>query len=208
MSVTVVLADDHTMVRTGLRLLLERHDMEVVAEAGDVESALRYVRGHRPDVLVLDLNMPGDPVLPAIPHVADASPGTRVVVLTMQESPGYAREAFGAGACGYVLKEAAESALVAAIEAALAGDSYVDPAVGARLAKLGSTPPGPPDGLTERELEVLRLLALGYTNAEIADQLYVSRRTVESHRAHIQQKTRLATRAELVRYAMDHELVS
>ena len=208
MPVTVILADDHAVVRSGLRLLLERKGIEVVAEAGDVEGALRYVRGHKPDVLVLDLNMPGLPVLPAIADVRDASPGTRVVVLTMQESPAYAREAFAAGASGYVLKEAAESALVEAIEAALEGRLSVEPTLGARLATLGPEDNGPPDGLTEREVEVLRLLALGHTNAEIAEQLYVSRRTVESHRAHIQQKTRLSTRAELVRYAMDHDLVA
>jgi two-component system response regulator NreC len=207
MSARVVLADDHAVVRSGLRLLLERQGIEVVAEAGDMEAALRFVRGHKPDVLVLDLNMPGEPVLPSIAMVADASPGTRVVVLTMQESPGYAREAFAAGAAGYVLKEAADGALVQAIEAAINGGSYVDPAVGARLATLAPEDNRPPDGLTEREVEVLHLLALGHTNSEIAEQLYVSRRTVESHRAHIQQKTRLTTRAELVRYAMDHQLL-
>jgi two-component system response regulator NreC len=207
MSVRVVLADDHAVVRAGLRLLLERKGMEVVAEAGDMDAALRYVRGHKPDVVVLDLNMPGEPVLPSIARVTASSPATKVVVLTMQESPGFAREALAAGASGYVLKEAADTALVAAIEAALEGQAYVDPALGARLAMLRPEPTGPPDGLTDRELEVLRLLVLGHTNAEIATQLYVSRRTVESHRAHIQQKTRLTTRAELVRYAMQHQLV-
>src|SRR3712207_5189485 len=164
--ITVVLADDHAVVRTGLRLLLSQDGMEVVAEAGDVESALRYVLGHKPDILVLDLNMPGEPSLPAIPRFLEASPSTRIVVLTMQQEPQFAREALGNGATAYVLKEAADAELVQAIHAACNGQTYVNPSLGAKLA---TTPVGPPGGLTEREADILRLIALGHTNAEIAE---------------------------------------
>ena len=203
----VVLADDHAVVRSGLKLLLAQAGMEVVAEAGDVDAALRYVLGHKPDVLVLDLNMPGEPSLPAIPKFLEASPGTHVVVLTMQQEPEFAREALRGGATGYVLKEAADAELVQAIEAARDGRTYVNPSLGARLAAEPPKPTGPPDGLSDREVEILRLIALGHTNAEIAKRLYLSVRTVETHRAHIQQKTRRTSRAELVRYALDHGMV-
>jgi len=208
--ITIVLADDHAVVRAGLRLLLDQAGgLRVVSEAGDAESALRTVLGHKPAVLVLDLNMPGELTsLDAIPKVADASPGTRVVVLTMQEDPAFARRALQAGAAGYVLKEAADSELVEAVRRAAAGDTYLNPRLGAALA---AAPPaaaaGPPDDLSAREVEVLRLIALGHTNAEIAEQLVISVRTVETHRAHIQQKLRRATRAELVRYALDRGLL-
>lgn len=204
----LVLADDHAVVRAGLKLLLESEpDFEVVAEAGDVGQALREVRAYKPDVLVLDLNMPGEPSLPAIPRVAEAHPGTAVVVLTMQDDTAFAREALRGGAKGYVLKDAADGELAQAVRAAAGGGTYLNPSLGARLAAEPPAPTGPPDDLTEREVEVLRLIALGHTNAEIAGQLYLSVRTVESHRAHIQQKLRRSTRAELVRYALDHGLV-
>jgi two-component system response regulator NreC len=207
--ITIVLADDHAVVRSGLRLLLDQAGgLHVVSEAGDAESALRTVLGHKPSVLVLDLNMPGELTsLDAIPKVAHASPGTRVVVLTMQEDPEFARRALRAGAAGYVLKEAADSELVDAIRRAAAGETYLTPSLGAALAAAPPAPAGPPDDLTEREVGELRLIALGHTNAEIAGKLYLSVRTVESHRAHIQQKLRLTTRAELVRYALDRGLL-
>jgi len=203
----VVIADDHAVVRSGLRLVLDAEpDIEVVAEAGDVPSASRAVRGHHPDVLVLDLNMPGESSLEAIPRLVEEAPQTAIVVLTMQQDPAFAREALRAGARGYVLKEAADAELVQAVRLARAGRTYLNPELGARMAA-EPPPSGPPDDLTERELEVLRLIALGHTNTEIAGQLYLSVRTVESHRAHIQQKVRRSTRAELVRYALDHGLI-
>jgi len=206
--ITVVLADDHGVVRSGLRLLLDQAGMEVLAEAADAESALRTVLGYKPRVLVLDLNMPGElSSLEAIPRVGDASPGTRVVVLTMQEDPGFAREALRAGALGYVLKEAADEELVEAVRRAAAGETYLNPKLGVALATAAPEQSGPPDGLSEREVEILRLVALGHTNAEIADQLFLSVRTVESHRARIGQKLLLSTRAELVRYALDHRML-
>lgn len=205
--IRVVLADDHAVVRSGLRLLLAQAGMEVAAEAGDVETALRYVLGHKPDVLVLDLNMPGEPSLPAIPKFLAQSPDTRIVVLTMQQEPQFAREALSAGATAYVLKEAADEELVQAIHAACEGRVYVNPSLGARLATEPAGPTGPPGGLSAREVDILKLIALGHTNAEIAAQLYLSVRTVETHRAHIQHKLGRTTRAELVRYALDHGLV-
>jgi two-component system, NarL family, response regulator NreC len=129
------------------------------------------------------------------------------VVLTMQNDPAFARQALQAGARGYVLKEAADAELVQAVHAAAEGRTYLNPELGARLAAAPPEPAGPPDDLTDREVEILRLIALGHTNAEIGKQLYLSVRTVESHRAHIQQKIRRTTRAELVRYALDHELI-
>jgi two-component system response regulator NreC len=208
-TIKIVLADDHAVVRKGLRLLLDSEEgLEVVAEAGTAEDALRYVRAHRPAVLVLDLNMPGELTsLDAIPDVGSAGDGTRVVVLTMQEDPEFARRALGSGAAGYVLKEAADDELVEAVRRAAAGDTYLNPRLGAALAAAPPKPAGPPDDLTERELEILRLIALGHTNVEIGQQLYLSVRTVESHRAHIQQKLRRSSRAELVRYALDHGLL-
>jgi two-component system, NarL family, response regulator NreC len=204
--ITVVLADDHAVVRSALRLMLEREtDVQVVAEAGDAEAARRYVRGHRPKVLILDINMPGGSGLAAIPDIRQESPETEIVVLTMQNEPAFAREAMQAGALGYVLKEAADAELVKAIEMAARGEIYLQPELGARLAQQPET--GPPDELTDRELEVLQLIALGHTNSEISEKLYLSVRTVESHRAHIQQKLNLTTRSELVHYALQRGLL-
>ncbi len=206
---SIVIADDHRVVRSGLRMVLDREeDFEVVAEAGDVADTHRYVRAHRPDVLILDLNMPGDPSLAAIPVFREESPTTHVVVLTMQEDSAFAREALQAGASAYVLKEAADEELVQAVRAAASGGIYLNPALGARIAAAPPEPAGPPDDLTEREVEILRLIALGHTNAEIAAQLFLSVRTVESHRAHIQHKIRLTSRAELVHYALEHGLMT
>ena len=205
-TIRIVLADDHPVVRRGLRMLLDDElGFEVVAEAGDVEEARRAVRGHRPTVLVLDLNMPGDSSLEAIPTMRSEFPATQIVVLTMQQEPAYAREALAAGATGYVLKQAADSELVRAVQLAAAGERYLNPRLGARIA--AEPPPGLPDDLTKREVDILRLIALGFTNVEVAQQLFISRRTVESHRARIHEKLRLSSRAELVRYALDHRLV-
>ena len=206
-AIRIVLADDHAVVRSGLRMLLDSEDgIEVVAEASDVESAGRYVRGHHPDVLVLDLNMPGGSSLEAMPVIRSESPETQIVVLTMQQESAFAREALGAGALGYVLKEAADEELVEAVRRAAVGESYLNPRLGARIAS--EPPPGPPDDLSERQVDVLRLIALGHTNAEIAEQLFLSVRTVETHRSHIQQKLRLSTRAELVGYALERGLMN
>jgi two-component system response regulator NreC len=205
---TVVIADDHAVVRSGLRSLLDSQPgFEVIGEARDVRTAMTLVRAQRPSVLVLDLNMPGDPSLPAIPELREASPDTAIVVLTMQNEPAFAREALRAGALGYVLKESANAELVEAVRAAVDGRTYLQAQLGARLAAEPAKPEPGADDLSERETEVLQLIALGHTNMEIAEQLYLSVRTVESHRAHIQQKLRLSTRAELVRHALDQGLL-
>jgi two-component system, NarL family, response regulator NreC len=205
-AITVVLADDHAVVRSALRLMLESEPgIEVLAEAGDADGATRYVAGHHPDVLILDINMPGGSGLAAIPKIREQSPTTQIVVLTMQDETAFAREALQAGVLGYILKEAASEELVKAVRMAAEGRTYLQPELGARLAAEPDT--ASPDDLSDRELEVLRLIALGYTNNEIADQLYLSVRTVESHRAHIQQKLGMTTRSELVRYALDRGLI-
>jgi two-component system, NarL family, response regulator NreC len=205
-SITVVLADDHAVVRSALRMLLdEEHDIEIVAEAGDAEAATRYVRGHRPTVLILDINMPGGSGLAAIPQIRSESPETQIVMLTMQGETAFAREALQAGVLGYISKEAASEELVTAVRMAAQGRTYLQPELGARLAAEPET--ASPDDLSDREIEVLRLIALGHTNNEIAERLYLSVRTVESHRAHIQQKLGLTSRSELVRYAIDRGLV-
>lgn len=190
-------------------LLDAESDLEVVAEAGDAESALRSVLGHKPDVLVLDLNMPGTLTsLQALAMVPERSAATRTVILTMQDDPEFARRAMRAGANAYVLKEAADTDLVEAIRQASQGQTYLTPSLGAKLAAAPPEDASRPGDLSERELEVLRMIALGHTNAEIAGELYLSVRTVETHRAHVQQKLGLSTRAELVRYAIDHGLLN
>ena len=205
-AIRIVIADDHAVVRRGLRQVLDAEEgLEVVAEACDLAGARRYVRGHHPGVLVLDLNLPEGPSLPAIPELRSEFPDTQIVVLTMQKEAAYAREALGAGALGYVLKEAAEDELVEAVRRAAVGDTYLNPRLGAQVA--AEPPAGLPDGLSEREVEVLRMIALGHTNAQIGAELFLSVRTVETHRAHIQQKLSLGSRSELVRYALDHGLL-
>ncbi|MBO0767754.1 MAG: response regulator transcription factor [Solirubrobacterales bacterium] len=205
-TIRVVIADDHPIVRRGLReLLASEPDFELVAEGEDVDSARRYVRGHHPDVLVIDLNMPGESVLEVLPRLRSEFPDTQVVVLTMQSEPAYARRALGAGALGYVLKEAADTELVSAVRAASRHESFLNPKLGARLAAEPNL--GPPGGLSERELEVLKLLALGHTNAQVAETLFLSVRTVETHRARIQQKLRVSDRPGLVRFAFEHGLL-
>jgi two-component system response regulator NreC len=205
---TVVIADDHAVVRKGLRLLIDAEPgLRVVAEAGTAHDALRMARAHRAGVLILDLNMPGGSSLEAIPQIRVEAPMTAIVVLTMQNDPAFARQALQSGAAGFVLKEAADDELLEAIRLASSGGTYLNPTLGARLAAQPPEPAGPPDDLSERELSVLKLIALGYTNSEIATRLHLSVRTVESHRAHIQQKTRRSSRAELVQYALQHGLV-
>lgn len=202
----MVLADDHGVVRQGLRLLLDAQpDLRVVAEAGDVDTALRMTRAHRPGVLVIDLNMPGRRTIDAIPEILEASPATRIVVLTMQDEAALAQVTLRAGASAYVVKDAAGDELIQAIQVVLQGETYLHPQLGARIAGQEAEPAD--DDLSEREREVLRLIALGHTNGEIAAQLFLSVRTVESHRAHVQQKLGLTSRADLVRYALDRGMI-
>jgi two-component system, NarL family, response regulator NreC len=208
MTVTIVLADDHKVVRSGLRMLLESDDRwRVLDEAGSVSETVEVVRESRPQVLVLDLNMGGESSLDVIPQLRTEMPDTQIVVLTMQNDSAFARAALRAGAVGYVLKDAADAELMNAVELAAEGRTYLNPELGARLAAEPKDDEGRPGNLSPRELEVLKLIALGYTNGEIASTLFLSVRTVESHRAHIQQKVSLSTRAELVAFARDHGLM-
>ena len=206
--ISVVLADDHAVVRAGLRFLLDAEDeIDVIAEAGDCPGAIAVTEARRPDVLVLDLGMPGGSGLETIAALTESAPDTAIVVLTMQDDPAFARGALGRGARGYVLKEAADEELLEAIRAASSGETYLNPRLGARLATETVSGDSRADDLTSRERDVLRRIALGHTNAEIADQLFLSIRTVETHRAHIQSKIGSTSRAELVGYALEHQLL-
>jgi len=205
-SIRVLIVDDHAVVRSGLRRVLEAEDdIEVVGEAGDMRGAVFEARAQKPDVVLMDVVMPGPTGIEATPAVLKEAPDAKVLVLSMQDDPRYVREAFAAGASGYVLKEAADAEVVDAVREVSGGGRYVHPALGARLvaAEAEERARAADDPLSDREREVLRLLALGHTNQEIAEMLYLSVRTVETHRAHIMQKLRLSTRAELVRYAIE-----
>jgi DNA-binding NarL/FixJ family response regulator len=210
MSIRVVIVDDHAILRAGLRRVLEAEpDIEVVGEAESADRAVFEAMSGQPDVVLMDVMMPGKTGIEGMPAVLAAVPDVKVLVLSMQDDPHYVREAFAAGAAGYVLKEAADSEVVGAVRAVAAGERYVHPALGARLvaAEAEERRRTEADPLSDREREVLRLLALGHTNQEIAKSLYISVRTAETHRAHIMQKLRLRSRAELVRYALDNGLI-
>jgi two-component system response regulator NreC len=206
----VVVVDDHAVVRAGLRRVLEAEpDIEVVGEAGNARDAVLETRATKPDVILLDVVMPDESGIDALPKLRKEAPDAKVLVLSMQDDPRYVREAFAAGASGYVLKEAADSEVVGAVRQVAAGNHYLHPSLGARVisAEEEARAATEADPLSDREREVLRLLALGHTNQEIAQMLYISVRTAETHRSHIMQKLRLKTRAELVRYALAHGLL-
>jgi two-component system response regulator NreC len=211
MSIRVLVVDDHAVVRAGLRRVLDAEpDIETVAEAANAERAVFEAMEHKPDVVLMDVVMPGKSGIEIIPTLQQSAPQAKVLVLSMQDDPRYLREAFSAGASGYVLKEAADTEVVDAVRAVAAGERYVHPALGARLveAEAEERRRAEEDPLSDREREVLRLLALGHTNQEIAEQLIVSVRTVESHRAHVMGKLRVTTRAGLVRQALDAGLLT
>jgi two-component system, NarL family, response regulator NreC len=205
LQITVVLADDHNLIRTGLRAMLEaEEDLRVIGEAADAAAAAKLVADRRPHVLVLDLQMPGADPRDDVPTLRERTPDTAIVVLTMQNDPRTARDLLRAGAAAYVLKQAAERQLIDAIRAAAAGGSYVDPELGGAMAKLAADPL---QGLSQRELELLRLVALGHTNREIGESLFLSVRAVEVNRAKLLEKLGLASRPELVRFAIDHGVI-
>src|SRR3954454_24559591 len=205
---TIVVADDHEVVSSVLRLLLDAEpDLEVIAEAGDIPGAIHTVLTHRPAVMVLDLNMPGGSGLDVVTTLRASAPKTAIVVLTMRDDPAFARWALQNGSLAFVLKEAADEGLLAAGGAAARAQTYLTPRLGARMAREPASPPDPPDALTHRERDVLRRIALGHTNAEIAAHPHLSIRTGETHRAHIQHKLSRSSRAELVQYALEHDLV-
>jgi len=208
--IRVIIVDDHAVVRSGLKLLLAgQDDIEVVGEAGDAKGAIFEARSANPDVILLDVVMPGASGIDVTPQLLHEHPEAKVLILSMQDDPRYVREAFEAGAAGYVLKEAADSEVVAAVREVAGGGRYVNPALGARLvaADTAARKRAEEDPLSDREREVLRLLALGHTNQEIAKMLYISVRTAETHRAHIMQKLSLHSRADLVRYALANGLL-
>ena len=203
--IRVLVVDDHAVVRSGLRRVLDAEpDIETVGEAENAERAVFETLEQKPDVVLLDVVMPGKSGIEIIPTLRQSAPEAKVLVLSMQDDPRYLREAFEAGASGYVLKEAADTEVVDAVRAVAAGERYVHPALGARLvqAETEERRRAEADPLSDREREVLRLLALGHTNQEIATELFISVRTAETHRAHIMQKLGLSSRAELVRYAL------
>jgi len=209
-SVRVLVVDDHAVVRAGLRLLLEANDdIDVVGEAGTARDAVFRARELKPEVILMDVMMPDQSGIEVLPQLLHEHPETKVLILSMQDDPRYVHEAFAAGASGYVLKEAADAEVVAAVREVAKGGRYVNPELGARLvaAEADARRQAEADPLSDREREVLRLLALGHTNQEIAKQLYISVRTAETHRAHIMQKLRLSTRAELVRHAIAQGLL-
>ena len=210
MSIRVLIVDDHAVVRSGLRLLLDAAEgLEPVGEAGNARDAVFQARALKPDVILLDVVMPDKTGLEVLPQLTHENPDAKVLILSMQDEPRYVREAFAAGASGYVLKEAADTEVVAAIRDVAGGGRYVNPELGARLVSADAEAErlAEEDPLSEREREVLRLLALGHTNQEIAKMLYISVRTAETHRAHIMQKLRLQTRADLVAYALERGLL-
>jgi two-component system response regulator NreC len=204
--IRVVLADDHALMRRSLRLLLDGEEgVEVIAEADDLSAVAHHVEGQVPEVLVLDLDMPGGSSIEAISRLRERAPETGIIVMTMEGNPVFAQRAFAAGALGFVAKDLADDELPRAVRAAARDEEFVSPRVAARLDALQRSLTD--DALSPREVEVLRLIALGHTSVEIARKLHLSPRTVETHRAHIHRKLGLATRAELVRYALRRGLL-
>jgi two-component system, NarL family, response regulator NreC len=202
-TITILVADDHAIVRAGLRLLLDAEpDLAVVGEAGDGEEAIAKALELAPDVVLLDLMMPNTNGLEAAKRIHQDT-SCRILMLSMQDDPGYVRRAFASGASGYVLKEVAHTQLVRAVRRVAAGGEHVDPDLAAQLAADRASHALEDDHpLSGREQEVLQLLALGHTNKEIAERLGISIRTAETHRANVMQKLNFKSRAELVRYAL------
>lgn len=206
--IRILLADDHALLRAGLKALLAPHpDLEVVGEAADAAGAIRLAQGLHPDIVVLDIGMPGASGLEAVARIRRELPEVKVLILSMHDDQGYLRQALRAGASGYVLKQAADTELLAAIRAAARGEVFLDPAMARGLVEEVVGPgaaPGGPSILSERETEVLRLLARGHTNQQVADRLCIGVKSVETYKARLMEKLGLKGRAELVRYALQH----
>lgn len=199
--IRVAVCDDHAMVRSGLRRLLEDEGgFDVVGEAATADEAVTLAREERPDVFVVDLGLRGESGVDATRRIGEVSPPTKVLVLTVHDDVAYLRRAFAAGALGYLVKDAADVDLVLAVRRVASGNPHVDPRLGATLLT-AEGPGGAASGLSESDLGILSLVALGHTNAEIATDQRVSVRTIESRRAELQRKLGLRTRAELIRFA-------
>jgi len=213
--IRILLADDHAVLRAGLRLLIDNQpDLEVVGEADEGAEAIAKARELQPDLILLDLSMAGLDGLATLPVLKDELPDTRVLILTMYDDAGYLQETLRAGASGYILKKAVDSELLMAIRAVMRGETYIHSAMTDKLlqnvmpdAASAQADANPWAGLSEREFDVLRLVALGYTNAEIAEELYLSVKTVETYRARGMEKLNLQTRAQLVRLALEHGIL-
>lgn len=212
--IRIVVADDHAVLRAGLMALLnDEPDMEVVGEAHDGAACLRVAQAVRPDVILLDINMPGVNGLEALPALRRAAPDSRVLVLTMHDDETYLRQVLAAGGSGYVLKQAADKELLSAIRTVHSGGTFLHPAHAQALLAQPAQPAEEANQdsrlaqLSEREVEVLRLIALGYSNKEIAEMLFLSVKTVETYKARVMEKLELSTRAALVRFALQHGLM-
>jgi two-component system, NarL family, response regulator NreC len=204
--IRVLIVDDHELLRAGLRSRLEREPgIAVVGEAGTAERAVLMARKLQPDLILLDLLLPRKSGSDVIPELAEVAPEARVLVVSSQAAPSSVRRALSAGAAGYLPKRSSDRDLIAAIRLVADGAGYVDPDLGAKLV----TPGGPSalEPLSERERDIIQLLALGYTNQEIGKKLFISVRTVDTHRAHIMRKLRLETRAELVMFALANGVI-
>jgi DNA-binding NarL/FixJ family response regulator len=212
--IRLVICDDHRVVREGLRRVLsEDPELSVLADVGTAADVVQACAEHQPDVVVLDVTLPDGSGIGAIPRITAVSPASRVLVLTMHDDVAYLREAFAAGAAGYVLKAAADVELLDAVHQVHSGRRYVHPTLGAALLNgdgetSNGTAASATRGLSEREAEILRYLALGYTNTEMAEMLTLSVRTVETYRLRLQQKVGLRSRAELARLARESGLLS
>lgn len=213
MTIPILIADDHGVLRAGLRALLSAEsDLTVVADADNGEDALRLTKELRPEVVLLDLNMPGLGGIEVTRRIKEIHPETRILILTVHEDESLFQEAMQAGASGYIIKRAVESELIDAIRAVKRGDLYVHPAMTRALLREISPQPaakddGPIEALTRREVDVLKLIAQGYTNRQTAEALSISVRTVESHRANLMGKLNLRSRVDLVRYAKEHDFI-
>ncbi len=213
--IRIVLADDHAILRTGLRLLLEAQpDIKVVGEAGDGREALALAAQVQPDLVLLDLSMPGLGGLEALPILRKVAPAARILILTMHDDESYLRQALRGGASGYVLKKAVDHELLSAVQAVMRGEVYVHPSMTKALLEdllpptSTDTPDDPWQTLSEREQEVLILVARGHTSNEIADHLSLSNKTVETYRARGMDKLGLRSRAALVQFSLRHGLLS
>jgi two-component system, NarL family, response regulator NreC len=213
-AIRVLIADDHAILRAGLRMLIDsQQDMTVIAEAENGEQAIRMAGTAQPDVVILDITMPGGGGLQAISEILKSNPSIRILLLTMHEETAYLRTALAAGAAGYVLKKSVDANLLAAIRAVKKGRSYVDSELATGLLQhampdLAGSGRGPNDVLSERELQVLKLVAEGFSSREIAERIFVGVKTVETYRGRFAEKLGLRSRADLVRYALDAGLLS